>query len=224
LILACQVRSGPDAVVAKPGQLLPEDILLTVAKPPPFVSRGGEKLAAFLQRFAVEVKGIHALDVGASTGGFTDCLLQRGAASVTCVDVGRAQLHAKLRGDARVTNLEKINARQLAEAPLPRKEYDLVVMDVSFISLTKVLPAVWARVRAGGTLIVLVKPQFEATRAEASAGRGVIRDASIHQRVVESIKKFVRAELPGAALRGEMESPLEGGDGNKEFLVGLVKG
>jgi 23S rRNA (cytidine1920-2'-O)/16S rRNA (cytidine1409-2'-O)-methyltransferase len=223
LILAGQVRSGPDTVIAKPGQLLPADAVLTVAKPPPFVSRGGEKLEAFLSHFALNVSGAHALDLGASTGGFTDCLLQRGAATVTCVDVGHGQLHAKLRADPRVSNLEKINARRLENAPLPRSEYDIVVMDVSFISLTKVLPAAWARVRPGGILIALVKPQFEATKAEASAGKGVIRDRAIHSRVLNDIKSFCATELPGASLFGEMESPLRGGDGNVEFLLGLRK-
>jgi 23S rRNA (cytidine1920-2'-O)/16S rRNA (cytidine1409-2'-O)-methyltransferase len=119
--------------------------------------------------------------------------------------------------------LEKINARRLENAPLPRSEYDIVVMDVSFISLTKVLPAAWARVRPGGILIALVKPQFEATKAEASAGKGVIRDRAIHSRVLNDIKSFCATELPGASLFGEMESPLRGGDGNVEFLLGLRK-
>ena len=203
--------------------MLPEDSPLTVAKPPRFVSRGGEKLDAFLEKFGVTVSGAHALDVGASTGGFTDCLLQRGAASVTCVDVGHGQLHAKLRNDPRVANLEKINARGLDDIHLPRESYDIAVMDVSFISLEKVLPAAWRRVRAGGKLIALVKPQFEATKAEASAGKGVIRDTAIHQRVLNRIKEFALAELPGAAFLGEMESPLRGGDGNMEFVAGWEK-
>ncbi len=210
-------------MVAKPGQLLPADASLTVAQPPPFVSRGGEKLAAFLSQFALEVTGLHALDIGASTGGFTDCLLQRGAMDVTCVEVGHGQLHAKLRADPRVTSLEKINARHLENIPLPRAVYDLVVVDVSFISLTKVLPAAWARVRPGGRLVALVKPQFEATKSEASAGRGIIRDPAIHQRILTNIQSFCLTELPGATIFGELESPLRGGDGNVEFLVGLEK-
>jgi 23S rRNA (cytidine1920-2'-O)/16S rRNA (cytidine1409-2'-O)-methyltransferase len=223
LILAGQVRRGPDDVVAKAGQLLPRDTPLTVAQPQRFVSRGGEKLEGFLEKFAVNIAGQRALDIGASTGGFTDCLLQRGAAEVTCVDVGHAQLHGKLRGDARVTNLEKINARNLGDVKLPHEQYDIVVMDVSFISLAKVLPAAWARARAGGILIALVKPQFEATKAEASIGRGIIRDSVIHQRVLNNIKSFAAIELPGATLLGEMESPLKGGDGNVEFLAGWQK-
>ncbi len=223
LILAGQVRTGPDSVVSKPGQLLRSDTTLIVAQPPLFVSRGGEKLAGFLRQFPLAMAGIHALDVGASTGGFTDCLLQHGAASVTCVDVGRAQLHAKLRADPRVTNLEKINARHLGETALPRPIYELVVMDVSFISLTKVLPAVWARVSPGGHLIALVKPQFEATRAEATAGRGIIRDPAIHQRILKNIIKYSLTNLAGSVLHGELPSPLPGGDGNTEFLMGLLK-
>ncbi len=224
LILAGEVRSGPDNVVSKPSQLLAAEAPLSVDQPPRFVSRGGEKLEGFLAKFAVEVNGLHALDVGASTGGFTDCLLQRGAADVTCVDVGRAQLHAKLRGDPRVANFEKINARELQNVKLPREVYDLAVIDVSFISLTKILPAAWARVDRGGKLIALVKPQFEATRAEASDGKGIIRDAAIHQRILNDIKNFVVAELADAQLFGEMESPIHGGDGNKEFLAGWMKG
>jgi 23S rRNA (cytidine1920-2'-O)/16S rRNA (cytidine1409-2'-O)-methyltransferase len=223
LILAGQVRTGPDAVVAKPSQMLLPDAFLQIAQPPRFVGRGGEKLDAFIEKFAIDARGMHALDIGASTGGFTDCLLQRGAAHVTCVDVGHGQLHAKLRSDQRVTNLEKINARELEKISLPRDNYDLVVIDVSFISLTKILPPAWARVREGGKLIALVKPQFEASKAEASAGRGIIRDAAIQQRVVETIKNFAAANLPGTKLFGEMESPITGGDGNREFLVGWSK-
>jgi len=223
LILAGEVRSGPDNVIRKPSQVLAEDAPLTVAKPPPFVSRGGEKLEAFLVRFAIGVKGAHALDIGASTGGFTDCLLQRGAASVTCVDVGRGQLHAKMRADPRVTNFEKINARNLGEIALPRAAYDVVVIDVSFISLTKILPSAWARVRPGGILIALIKPQFEATKAEASKGKGVIKDSAIHNRILNDIKSFALTGLKDAQLVGEMASPLLGGDGNREFLAGLER-
>ena len=223
LILAGQVRTGPDSVIAKPSQLLPADSFLQIAQPPRFVGRGGEKLDAFLEKFSMDVRGMHALDVGASTGGFTDCLLQRGAADVACVDVGHGQLHAKLRNDKRVANLEKINARELEKISLPREIYEVVVIDVSFISLTKILPSAWARVSDSGKLIALVKPQFESTKAEASIGRGIIRDTVIHQRVLNNIKNFAAQELRGAKLFGEMESPITGGDGNKEFLVGWEK-
>ena len=223
LILAGQVRSGPDTVVAKAGQLLPPDSPLTVEHGPRFVSRGGEKLDAFLSHLALEVTGTHVLDLGASTGGFTDCVLQRGAADVTCVDVGHSQLHPRLRADPRVTNLEKINARHLDQVSLPRPLYDLVVLDLAFISLTKVLPAAWPRVRPGGHLLALVKPQFEATRAEASIGRGIIRDPAVHTRVLDEIRAFALEKLPAALLQGEMPSPLLGGDGNREFLLAFRK-
>ena len=222
LILAGKVRSGPDSVVQKSSQSFPDDATLTVDRPPRFVSRGGEKLEAALDAFGVEVGGLHGLDVGASTGGFTDCLLQRGAASVTCVDVGTGQLHAKLRSDHRVTSFEKSNARDLPTARLPHELYGVVVMDLSFISLTLVLPAAWARVASGGRLIALIKPQFEATKAEADKGRGVIRDPAVHARVVGVLSEAGRS-LPGATLLGVIPSPIEGGEGNKEFLMGLSK-
>ncbi len=222
LILAGQVRSGPDTVIAKAGQWVLETVSLEITAGPRFVGRGGEKLEAYLEKFPLPLAGLHVLDLGASTGGFTDCVLQRGAADVTCVDVGHGQLHARLRADPRVTNLEKINARELAAVKLPRENYDLVVMDLAFISLTKVLGPAWARVRPGGRLVALVKPQFEATRAEATAARGVIRDPAVQQRVVTQIHEFA-AGLPGAVPAGEMESPVRGGDGNLEFLLGWNK-
>ena len=222
LILAGRVRQGT-VRLDKPGRELPGDAELVLEQPPRFVSRGGEKLAAFLEKFRLDLTGAHALDIGASTGGFTDCLLQAGATDVTCVDVGRAQLHARLRADPRVTNLEQLNARHLRPGDLPRAEYDAVVMDLSFISLKSVLPAAWPFLRAGGTLVALVKPQFEAGKAEADRGRGVIRDETVRRAVLEGVRQFALAELPGAQLLGEMESPLAGADGNREFLLGLKK-
>ncbi|MDR2845518.1 MAG: TlyA family RNA methyltransferase [Puniceicoccales bacterium] len=223
LIMAGKVRSGPDSVVAKPAALLPADAALSVEQPPRFVGRAGEKLACALEHFAIGAVGAHALDVGASTGGFTDCLLQNGAADVVCVDVGRGQLHAKLRDDPRVVNLEKINARALDTQPLPRDTFDIVVMDVSFISLTKVLVPVWARVAQDGWLVALIKPQFEADKAAVDKGSGVIRDAAIHARVVEGILDFIGKNLIGAVVSGVVPSPIEGGDGNREFLVAARK-
>jgi 23S rRNA (cytidine1920-2'-O)/16S rRNA (cytidine1409-2'-O)-methyltransferase len=161
------------------------------------------------------------LDVGASTGGFTDCALQAGASSVVCVDVGRAQLHAKLRADPRVVNLEKLNARGLKPSDLPRPEFDAVVMDLSFISLRSVLPAVWPLVSAGGTLVALVKPQFEAGKAEADRGRGVIRDAAVQEAALAAVRDFALGRLAGARLVGSMDSPIEGAEGNREFLLCL---
>jgi len=222
LIMAGHVRHGTERL-DKPGREFPPDLELTLEQPPRFVSRGGEKLSAALTHFALNLQGAHVLDVGASTGGFTDCVLQAGAADVVCVDVGRAQLHARLRADPRVTNLEKINARHLKAADLPRAEFDVIVMDLSFISLRSVLPAVWPRLVAGGTLIALVKPQFEAGKAEADKGRGVIRDPLVQQAVLAGVRDFALAELPGCALTGSMESPITGADGNREFLLVLAR-
>jgi len=222
LILAGKVRTGPDSVIAKSSQKISVDSPLTVEKPPRFVSRGGEKLEGALAHFSIEVKGLHALDVGASTGGFTDCLLQRGVASVTCVDVGQAQLHSKIRSDERITNFERLNARELPTAKLPHKTYAVVVMDVSFISLTTVLPSVWARLAVGGWMVALVKPQFEATRQEADKGRGIIKDPLVHERIVREITAAA-ASMPGAKVLGSMDSPILGGEGNREFLLAVQR-
>jgi 23S rRNA (cytidine1920-2'-O)/16S rRNA (cytidine1409-2'-O)-methyltransferase len=222
LVMAGSVRLGTERL-DKPGRELPADAGITLAKPPRFVSRGGEKLAAALVAFGLDLKGAHVLDIGASTGGFTDCALQAGAASAVCVDVGRAQLHPKLRADPRVANIERTNARTLTAAQLPRPEFDAVVMDLSFISLCAVLPAAWPLVRPEGALVALVKPQFEAGRAEADRGRGVIRDAAVRIRALGKVRAFALERLPGARLIGEMESPLPGADGNREFLLGLRK-
>lgn len=222
LILAGKVRSGPDAVVNKSSQSFPEDAILTVDQPPRFVSRGGEKLEGALDHFKIPVAGIHGLDIGASTGGFTDCLLQRGVVSMTCVDVGTAQLHQKLRSDSRVTNFEKCNARQLPTMKLPHDLYGIVVMDLSFISLNLILPGAWQRVAPGGYLVALIKPQFEATKAEVSKGSGIIKDPAIHSRVVESLTSAAQS-LPLSSVLGVIPSPIEGGDGNREFLIALQK-
>lgn len=222
LILAGKVKLGTDRL-DKPGRSLPADSPITVESPPRFVSRGGEKLEGFLDQFEISMEGLPILDVGASTGGFTDCSLQRGAISATCVDVGRAQMHNKLIQDERVTNIEKTNARHLQIGDLPRDAYPRIVMDLSFISLTKVLPAVWQFLETEGILIALVKPQFEAEKHEVDAGRGIIRDESIHERVLAQIKDFALRELPGATLIGSMDSPIKGTDGNREFLLGLKR-
>lgn len=221
LIMSGRVRHGTERL-DKPGKEYGADFELSVDQPPRFVSRGGEKLAAYLDKFPLNLTGAHVLDVGASTGGFTDCALQAGAASVTCVDVGHSQLHDKIRRDPRVTNLEKTNARHLQPGELPRALYDALVMDLSFISLKTVLPAVWPFLRAGGTLIALVKPQFEAGKAEAGKGKGIIRDDAVRERVLTEVREFALRELPGAELRGELECPVAGADGNREFLLGLT--
>lgn len=199
----------------KASRLVAVDEPIVVAAPPRYVGRGGEKLEAALERFAIDAAGRHALDVGASTGGFTDCLLQHGARSVVAVDVGRGQLHERLRRDPRVTVLEGTDVRALAlEDPA-----DLVSVDVSFISLRRVAAAIAANASAGADEVVLVKPQFEAGRREASRGRGVIRDPSVWRRVLEEATSAL--ESTGAAMMGAMVSPLTGAAGNVEFLVHL---
>jgi 23S rRNA (cytidine1920-2'-O)/16S rRNA (cytidine1409-2'-O)-methyltransferase len=185
-----------------------------------FVSRGGTKLDHGLDHFGVEVKALVAVDLGASTGGFTDCLLQRGAAKVYAIDVGKGQLAWKLRNDPRVVVMEQTNARDLTAASFGAgfAPVDLVVIDCSFISLRKILPAAVAIIRPGGKIVALVKPQFEAGKAEADRGAGVITDPAIHQRVLAELEAFVNAQ-PGWRWRGQVESPLLGPAGNKEFLV-----
>ena len=219
LILAGRVSHGT-ARLEKPGKAVPENLEVTVAQPPRFVSRGGEKLVAALAHFALDLQGSQVLDVGASTGGFTDCVLQAGAAAVTCVDVGRAQLHARLRADPRVTNLEQVNARHLRPSDLPRPDYDAIVMDLSFISLSAVLPAVWPLLRPGGSLVALVKPQFEAGKAEVDRGRGVIRDPAVQDAALARVRTAA-VQLPWVEDRGAIDSPLRGADGNREFLLCL---
>lgn len=223
LIMSGRVLRGTERL-DKPGKEFPADLDLIVEQPPRFVSRGGEKLVAALERFALDLTGAHVLDVGASTGGFTDCALQAGAADVVCVDVGRAQLHTRLRGDPRVTNLEKVNARHLQPGDLPRDAFDVIVMDLSFISLRAVLPAVWPFLRAQGRLIALVKPQFEAGKAEVDKGRGVIRDPAVQAATLAVVRDFALGALPAATLVGTMDSPIAGADGNREFLLVLKKG
>ncbi len=186
-----------------------------------FVSRGGHKLEHALVRFAVEVAGTVALDLGASTGGFTDCLLQHGATRVFSVDVGHGQLAWKLRQDPRVVVMEKTNARSLTMASFgpEARPFDLVVADCSFISLRKILPAAAPLLRAGGRMVVLVKPQFEAGKEEADKGEGVITDPAVHARVLAELEEFVRGGDLGLSWLGTTESPLTGPAGNKEFLA-----
>lgn len=220
LVMSGRVRHGTERL-DKPGRDYPEDFEVTIDQPPRYVSRGGEKLAAFLEQYPFSLTGAQVLDIGASTGGFTDCVLQAGAAAVTCVDVGHGQLHDKIRRDPRVTNLEKTNARHLTPGALPRTAYDVIVMDVSFISLKSILPAVWSFLRPGGTLVALVKPQFEAGKAEVDKGQGIIRDDAVRQRVLAEVREFALHELAGARPLGEMDCPIHGADGNREFLLGL---
>ena len=189
-----------------------------------YVSRGGLKLEHALQHFKLDVAGLTALDFGASTGGFTDCLLQHGAAKVYAVDVGHGQFAWKLRHDPRIVVMEKTNARDLTPAafPQPFSPFALAVIDCSFISLTRILPVAIALIRASGKIVALIKPQFEAGKAEADKGRGVITDPAIHARVLREVEEFA-AQQPQLAWRGVTESPLLGPAGNKEFLALIEK-
>jgi 23S rRNA (cytidine1920-2'-O)/16S rRNA (cytidine1409-2'-O)-methyltransferase len=189
---------------------------VVVTEPPRFVSRGGEKLEAALAAFALDVTGLRVLDAGASTGGFTDCLLQRGAAHVVALDVGHGQLHPRIRGDERVTVIERFHVREVTPEAIGG-EVDLVTADLSFISLTRVLGALVGVCAPGGHLVALVKPQFEAGRVEVSRGQGVITDPAIHERVRAEVHAAL--EAVGCSVLGWVDSPITGGDGNREFLV-----
>jgi 23S rRNA (cytidine1920-2'-O)/16S rRNA (cytidine1409-2'-O)-methyltransferase len=203
----------------KPARMVAaEDPVALQGPPPRFVGRGGEKLDAALDRFRIEVGGRRALDAGASTGGFTDCLLQRGAASVHAVDVGRGQLDLRLRRDPRVVVMERTNVRYLTSEEVGR--FDLLVADLSFISLRTVAPALLGLARPGADLVLLVKPQFEAGKADAARERGVIKDPAVWRATVSAVLAAYAAE--GAAIMGLMVSPLRGAEGNVEFLAHLV--
>ena len=217
LILAGEVRSG-DRILDKPSVKLAVDALLAIKEKPRFVGRGGLKLEAALDAFELDPTGWVCLDVGASTGGFTDCLLQRGAVRVHAVDVGTNQLVWKLRNDPRVVVKEQFNARHLVPEDIGEK-VRLAVMDLSFISLTKVLPAVFPVLDGEGSVVCLIKPQFELRREDISKG-GIVRDPALHQRAVEKIRHFVTGEL-GHTWRGLIASPITGTDGNQEFLAWL---
>lgn len=180
-----------------------------------YVGRGGFKLETALRKFEIDVKGFNCLDVGASTGGFTDCLLQQGAEKVTAVDVGHNQIDWRLRTDARVEVREGINARYLKPDDFPKK-FDLAVMDVSFISATKIMPALLPLLKDFGYLIILIKPQFEVGRGEVGKG-GIVRDSQKHTRVIEEVNRA--AEVLGFHLRNVIESPIQGAEGNIEFLA-----
>ena len=275
LILAGAVRVNGHPAKKASDNIKPADKII-VATPEKFVSRGGHKLEHALEHFQLNVAGLTAIDIGASTGGFTDCLLQRGAAKIFAVDVGQGQLAWKLRSDPRVVVMEKTNARFLKpehfsasnsatspsplggeragvrgqiniqadelsggqkplnpspSIPLPLQgrgktesepPADLIVADCSFISLTKILPAAAPLLKPDGKIVALIKPQFEAGKAEVDKGRGVITDAAIHDRVLAELKDFVTAQA-GLCWRGVVESPLLGPAGNKEFLALIEK-
>ncbi len=204
----------------KAGMLFPADAWIEIRETLPYVSRGGLKLAHALEVFPFCARDAVCLDVGASTGGFTDVLLQQGARRVYAVDVGHGQLHYRLQQDARVINLEKTHARLLDRTLIP-EPVDAVVIDTSFISLTRVLPHAWPLLKAGGWCVALIKPQFEVGARHLS--KGVVRDAAIRQSAIDKILHFVADELPDANVVGVVESPITGPKGNVEFLLGLSR-
>ena len=220
LILAGKVRVDGQ-VQAKAGFAVTAASAVTIDEPDhPWVGRGGVKLAHALDTFQIEPTGRDVLDVGASTGGFTDVALQRGAAHVVALDVGHNQLDWKLRTDARVTVLERVNARALTPEQLPEahRRFGLVTIDVSFISLRHILPPVRALIDAAGDLVALVKPQFEAGRDDIESG-GIVRDAAVHERVIDEVT--AAAAAAGFERRGLTPSPITGAEGNQEFLMWL---
>ncbi len=222
-ILAGAVRIN-DRRAEKASQSVKASDRILLDKPERFVSRGGHKLEHALDHFKMDVREMTAIDLGASTGGFTDCLLQRGVAKVYAVDVGHGQLAWKLRQDPRVAVMEKTNARDLTPDRMaqPFVSADIVVIDCSFISLQKLLGTAVALLKRSGKIVALLKPQFEAGKAEVDKGEGVIRDPKIHERVIAELKEFV-GTLPDLTWQGMVESPLLGPAGNKEFLVLLEK-
>jgi 23S rRNA (cytidine1920-2'-O)/16S rRNA (cytidine1409-2'-O)-methyltransferase len=219
-VMAGEVRLAGGQRAAKPGQLVPEDVEVAVAERPRFVSRGGVKLANALQATRVDPAGRHCLDAGASTGGFTDCLLQRGAAHVIAVDVAYGELHWSLRNDERVTVLERRNARSLSPQDLPYRP-DLLVADLSFISLTKVLPALLGCLAERFDALAMVKPQFEVGRERVGKG-GVVREAADRRAALVAVAGSARER--GAAVMGFASSGLPGPKGNRETFVWLAEG
>jgi 23S rRNA (cytidine1920-2'-O)/16S rRNA (cytidine1409-2'-O)-methyltransferase len=220
LILAGQVRVNGQRVTKAGAPVAPDDQITLIEPDHPYVSRGGVKLAHALDAFGIDVSGWLALDVGASTGGFTDVLLRRGARHVVALDVGHGQLDWRLRTDPRVTVIERVNARTLSAEQLPEsaRAFEIATMDVSFISARQVLPAVAPLLRAGADLVVLVKPQFEAGRDEVGKG-GLVRDPDVHVRVVDEVAGA--ASALGLSRIAMTESPITGTEGNREFLLHL---
>jgi len=218
LIMAGQafiLEKGIRAPLDKPGRMLPAGTVLSLAEPERFVSRGGYKLLTAIEHFKLEFTNQVVLDVGASTGGFTDCMLQHGAARVYAVDVGKSQLHEKLRRDPRVVSLEGVNFR-LASPDLLPEAVDVAVIDVSFISLTKVLGPVRGFLKPGGKIIALVKPQFEVGSDQTD--RGVVRDEQLRMWAVDKVVDFARQTL-GMAFRGFVPAAVKGPKGNQEYLL-----
>ncbi len=218
LILAGHVRSG-DHLIDKPAIKIAEDAPLEIKEKQRYVGRGGLKLEGALDAFHIDPTGWTCIDVGASTGGFTDCLLQRGAAKVHAVDVGTNQLVWKLRNDPRVIVKEQFNARHMTPADIGEK-CRLAVTDLSFISLTKVLPAIFSVLENNGSVVCLIKPQFELRREDITKG-GIVRDPSLHQLAIQKIREFVTTEH-SCDWHGHIPSPITGMDGNQEFLAWIT--
>ena len=217
-IMAGEVRVG-DRVFRKAAELIELDAPISVAQPPQFASRGALKLGGALDFFGVDVQGKTALDIGASTGGFTDCLLQRGAAKVFAIDVGHGQLAWKLRNDPRVVVMEKVNARFLSREQISQL-VDLCVIDVSFISLTLILPRAFELITQDGMILALIKPQFELERKDVGRG-GIVRDPALHEKAQQKIVKFV--EEANYRVIGLVPSTITGTDGNQEFFICIRK-
>lgn len=221
LIVAGRVLVNGATAMSGSHQVAPNDSI-RITEPDRFVSRGGEKLQGAIDKFGIDFDGKSVLDAGASTGGFTDCALQAGAAHVTALDVGKSLLHERIASDPRVFVVDECNVRKLSEPRVDRQirdKYDVVVADLSFISLTVVAEALCSRVSAGGELVLLIKPQFEATKLEVDKGAGVITDPAIHERVCESVTAAY--QLRGCVVCGIMPSPIRGANGNREFLLYL---
>ena len=206
--------------IDKPGTKIPTDAKIAITSQERYVGRGGYKLEGALQHFQISPQGLDCIDVGASTGGFTDCLLQNGAAQVWAVDVGHSQLDWKIRSDSRVVVREKFNARYMSPADFDRF-FDLAVIDVSFISLELILGPVFSVLKPNACVIALIKPQFEVPKENVGKG-GVIRDPALHQQVIEKIQRFCQSQL-GYLWQGVIESPITGTDGNQEFLACIQK-
>ncbi len=213
-------------IVDKASRKIPEDAEISIAADSAstrYVSRAGLKLEGFLEKFSVSVENARVLDAGASTGGFTDCVLSRGASEAYCVDVGSGQLHPKLLADPRVKNFEKTDIRDVSPEYLECEPFDFVCADLSFISLEKTFHKLWLCLKDGGKLVCLVKPQFETAPAIMRKNKGILRDDSLRMEALDKIKKFVAQNFVDAEFIGESESTIKGGDGNLEYLLGYKK-
>jgi len=205
-----------DQKIEKAGQLVPADAeIRIIGEDMRYVSRGGLKLEAAIEHFKIDIEGLRCLDVGASTGGFTDCLLQHGASKVVALDVGKGQIHEKLRQDSRVEILDGINAREIAHDFFD-EQFDLLTIDVSFISQKLIVPPLKTHLKKGGIIIALIKPQFEAGRDKIGKG-GIVKDEKVRNEVVEDVKGFYESQ--GFEILGVIESPIKGHDGNVEYLI-----